>query len=424
MLTRWTRSSGWFVRNVVRLAGVAMSLGAIALATPAFAQGGGGFGGGPGMMGGMGRDLMGAPFSTRDLERFVQLLKLDAEQKDVVEVLLEAHVEQFQAKAQAIRDKMETARNEFREYQDASVWEGVGKAMTEFRTERVKMETQFMDDLKAVLNEQQAQAFPSFERANRREKTMRRGLMSGERMDVVRLVEEAKLTPEEISPLAAVLDQYSVDLDRELIKRNAYQEEAMGQAGDLFRNQDMEKAQKLLEDGRKLSVAVRDINRKYARQVQELLPEAKRAEFASAIQRASFPDIYRPSYTSRVFEAVMGFTDLTEDQRAQVAPARDSYSRSLSDLNAKLAEDTEKTEMEMSIEGMFRRGFGGEEGPAGELRRQRRDLDRSALENLRKILTPEQIERLPARDESGEGRGGPGQDGGRGGQGQRRNPPI
>lgn len=407
------------------MVGVAV-FGVSMLASPAAAQPGGGFGGAfGGMGGGMGREMFAAPFSTREMERYGEFLGLTQEQREVVRMLVEAQVEAFQAQARVVRDKMDQIREEFREYRDPSVWEGMQGVMENFRRFREESEKTLLGDVQAILTSAQAERWPALERTMRRDRTIRRGLMSGERLDLVRMVEEANLEADVKAPLEPVLEQYAIDLDRALIQRNAFQDEAMQRMGEIMRNQDMDTAQKLLEEGRQYSVAVKDINRRYARQIESMLPDGAREAFAAQVARVSFPDVYRPSYTSRALDAAIGFNDLTEDQKARITAIRDSFNRETNVLNRRLAEAIEQSEMTMTVQQMFRRGFGGEEGQDAELRRQKRDLDRSSLERLRDVLTQAQIQRLPSRDE-GDRRGGPGQGGGQ--QQQRRvferNPPT
>ena len=392
------------------------------LAMPAQAQPGG-FGGG---MGAMGRDMFAAPFSTREMDRYGDFLGLSSEQKEVVRMLVEAQVDAFQTRARTIRDKMDQIREEFREYRDPSVWEGMQGMMEEFRDFRAETEKALLGDVQAILTAEQAEKWPELERTMRRDRTIRRGLMSGERLDVVRLVEEANLADDIKRNLQPVLSQYAMDLDRALIKRNEFQDEAMQKMGEIMRTGDMDTAQKLLEEGRQYSLAVKDINKRYARQVESMLPDEPRAAFADQVARVSFPDIYRPSYTSRALDAAVGFNDLTEDQKTRITALRDSFNRDTASVNRRLAETTEQQEMTMTVQQMFRRGFGGEEGQDADLRREKRELDRTSLERLREALTPAQIERLPRRDEGrgdgGQQRMGPGGGGDR--RGPQRNPPT
>jgi hypothetical protein len=216
-----------------------------------------------------------------------------------------------------------------------------------------------------------------------------------------------------------VLERYEEELDRELINRERVQESLMGRMGEMRMGGDMGAMQRMMEEGREASVRVRDVNRRYARQVQEALPENKQFEFARAVKTASFPDIYRETHAERSIAAAAGFADLDATQREGLESIRTNYTREVSVLNDRLAAAQEELEMNFNIQRMMQ---GGRDlGPVGELRRQKRELDQNTVENLQKLLRPEQVSRLPQREENRDwrGGGGGGRDGG-GDRGQRR----
>jgi hypothetical protein len=355
-----------------------------------------GRGGGRGM-GGMGGGEMfrnwNSPISSPQLKRYSVMLGMSDEQTEAVKVLHEGYQQQVRRIEEEVRTKREEIQAEFRETRDPEVWQGMRTIMEKSRTDRTKVETQFMDDMKSLLTADQAGKFSKVERTRRRESTIGRGRMSGERVDVVRLVDDMKLAEGEQSSVNPLIEQYEEELDRELTKRNAVYEEIMGKMGEMMRNRDMEAAQREMERGREAGKRVRDLNRKFARQINEALPEARRAEFDLAVDKASFPDVYRDTQASRSVAAASGFVDLDADQKSAIAALQDSYARSSNTLSSKLATETEKSENEFTMDRMFNRG--PEEGPMMDLRRQRRELDRTTLENLKKILRPEQAERLP-----------------------------
>jgi Spy/CpxP family protein refolding chaperone len=412
------------MKRGLRTIGMAIGMALVTglASNPASAQPGGGFGGG-----GFGRGMFGETINSRDMQRYQDFLRLTPEQREMVKVLFDGYTAQSRDLGEAMRKKMEQVRNDFQDTRDPSVWQGLQGAMEQMRASRQKMESSFMDDFKAVLTAEQATRWPELERTMRRDRMLPRGLMSGERLDVIRLVEDANLPPEARANAELVLEQYKVDLDRALVKRTEVTEDAMRQAGELFRTGDMERAQGLLEKARSASSEVRDLNRRYARQIEALLPDDKKAAWQDAVKRASFPQVYRPSLAGRSLEAAAGFGDLDDSQRTAIEALRGSYLRDSSGINDKLAAAQEDMENTMTVGQMMRRGRGGpDDGPMGDLRRQRRDLDRTALDNLKKILKPGQIERLPqdqADDQGGPrqfGPGGPGggRRGGNGGDGQ------
>lgn len=441
------------------------------LAAPTQAQDFGGRGGGGG--GGM----FTAGVNSRDLERYQDMLNLTRDQRDTIKALFEGYQEQSRTKGQEMRDKMQDMRDQMRDGGDAASRRGMGQMMTEFRQQRDKMDNAFFTDVQAILTPEQKTVWPKVEMTRRREQNINRGLMSGERADLFRIIEQENLPADLKAKLQPVLDQYAVDLDRELTNRTKIFDENMTKAMDLMGQGDpaqmTEKFEPMLKQAREAAVKVRDVNRRYARQIEELLPEDRKAVFGQAFKQASFPNVYRQTQASRQIVAAQGFADLTEDQKTAIAALKDSHSRDTSALEEKLATATEDSEMKMTADQLMRRLGGGfmmggrggqggggpgggqggnaggqqrggqargnqgggaatppgdrnaqnnqgrggrggfEDGPVGELRDKARELDRTASDSLKKILRPEQVDRLPQRED------GPG--GGNGGRGRDRN---
>lgn len=413
-------------RPRLRLVGVialALAAGTLGVAPDAHAQG---RGGGPGGMGGMGGfmggmgggfgDVLNPSVNSRDLDRYTDILTLNADQKAVVRELFGGYQDQFRAWAEKTRDEMAAIRGRM-EAGRGGQQEGRGggeaftalrETFTKLRTEREKMEQVFFDDVKMLLTPEQEALWPKVERTRRRETTMGRGFVAGENVDLFRIVERLNLPADLKQTVAPTMDQYEVDLDRALIDRNKIQEEGIsnfmgGRFGRPDEGFDMEKAQRAFQEARDVSIRLRDVNRRYARQLEAQLPEDRRAGFTKLFNEASFPEAYRESAIVRNVTAAMGFADLTPDQRQRLTELRDQYTRESAPMADKLAKAIEEQQGTMTIEQMMSRFRGGDDAsPVAQARQARREQERSFGDKVRSILTPEQIERLP----QGEGRGG------------------
>lgn len=391
-----------------RLAGLARVavVGALAiLGTPgALAQGPGGggrFGGGPG---GFGGDMLQPSVNSRELDRLTKIAALDKDQQEAVKTLFESYQEQFKARTQDLRTRVERAREEFRDSRDPSVWQSIRPEFEKFRPVREEMEKSFLGDVKTVLREDQLPSWPKFEMSVRRARGLSRGRMSGERVDLFAIVERADLPEAARSQVDPVLEQYESDLDRALAARMQFEQDQMAKGFEAFQNGNMDAMQKMIEEGRKLSIAVRDVNRRYARQVQDLVPEDKKAFIESEVKRQSFGRIYAETRAERLVKAAQGMKDLTDDQRSSVESLAGSFGRDMNSLNDQLAKAQEKMEMTFSAENMAQmwRG-GGDGGPLEELYTKRRQLGSKTEDDLRKILTPAQQEQLPKAEEDDRG---------------------
>jgi hypothetical protein len=188
---------------------------------------------------------------------------------------------------------------------------------------------------------------------------------------------------------------------------------------------DPEKMSKMFTEGRDMGAKIRDVNRKYARQIASLLPEAKAAKFDLEFRKQSFPEVYRERYAQRAIAAAEGFDDLDAKQKDAIAALKDTFTRELTPIQKQGEELTEKTEMEWNPADMMRGGFGGQRNEAAqELRRKRSDVENKAVESLKAILTDAQKAKLPANDQGGGPGGdrGPGARGGQGGNGNNADP--
>jgi len=392
------------------IAGLAISLASAS----ALAQGPGGG------RGGFGGDALQPSVNSREIDRLNKTLSLDADQQEAVKTLFEAYQEQFKVKSQALRTKVDRARDEFRDSRDPGVWQDVRGDFEKFRPVRDDMEKVFLDDVKTVLRDDQQNMWPKFERALRRSRGLNRGRISGERVDLIAIVERADLPEDAHKQIDPVLELYEEDLDRTLSARMEFEQKQMSNFFEVMQSGDMAAAQKLLEEGRKLSVAVRDVNRRYARQVEDLAPEPQRDTISDEVKRQSFPRVYNDTRADRLVKAAKGMTDLTEEQKTAVETLAASFTREMDSLNHQLAKAQEKTEMTVTAENMMSMFRGGDGGPLDELYGKRRDLGSKTEDDLRKILTPEQQDQLPKGDENDRGGWRRGQGGGQDDGGDRR----
>jgi len=369
--------------------GVALLFGST---TPAEAQPRGG-----GMMMGMGR-LTEPDVSSKDIESYAALLSLTEEQKAAANELLLSYQQEFSALAEQVRQIRDGARQEFEETRDPAVWQDLMPRFEELGEEKKALESSFLEDFRLLLTPEQDALWPKLERMRRRDRTLSQGgIVSGETVDLFKVIEESKLSEETTAALSAVLEQYEMDLDRALIERNETYETGMARGMQNWRDQDFESMEENFAKARDAAIKLRDINRKYARQIEGLLPEESRAEFNRKFKEASFPRVYAKTYVTRAFEATDGFEDLTAEQREQIRAMREAYTRELNAINEKMAAAIEEGELTRGVRDMMGMGPGGGNEATREGREARRELDRATEEKLRALLTEEQQARLPER---------------------------
>ncbi|MCA9310426.1 MAG: hypothetical protein KDA21_04420, partial [Phycisphaerales bacterium] len=337
--------------------------------------------------------------SRRELDRYWKLLGLDEMQAELADSLYEGYRTEHEIIADKAQARMQDLRAEFEETEDIKVFiEDMPKIMQTFGKESEALTSGFFTDVQSLLSEEQAAKWPAVERARRRIKLLPMGGLAGESVDLFNLADELKLGEPSMDRLRPVLSQYELELDRALLERQSSMDDHEEEAGGfrVITEEGMEKMREEMAKAHELSLRIRDLNRRYFRLfAAELSPE----EIAAAEERfrnLSYPQVYRDSYSSRVFDAVNDFEDLTSSQREQIASMRDRYQRDLAIVNRRWADAIDESESDSDGNSMMHPGgaifFGGEDesGPLGEARSDRRQLDRKTLDNLKAILTEAQ----------------------------------
>jgi len=348
------------------------------------------------------------------LERYSQILKLNDDQKDAAKTIHEGYTA---AVRQASKDQ-QAAMEELRRSTDDSddhteFMQKMPEIQKKHREAVKKQETAFFGDLRALLTPAQEAACPKVERTRRREVGLPRGSLSGESMDLVDVVNGLKLDDKAAATLAETLDQYEIELDRQLAAR----EKALGQeeGWEPGKPIDVEKMQARMKASREAGALVQGVNQSYATRISGLLPEGSRSAFAEAVKKKSFPRVYRQSRFGKAVEAALKFEDLDSGQRQALQSLKDTYERDAAPLNeswANAVKDTEKSgdnggTLSMPGGGQFKMAFseGEEKGPLADARKARRDLDNRSMDRLKGLLSAGQRDKLPKAG-SGPGPGG------------------
>jgi len=388
--------------------------------TTAIAQGRGG--GGGGMMGMGGGGGMDARVNSEDIDKLGKMLDLAGEQKDAAKMLFEGYLESHQKKSKDMRDVQEKAREDFRESRDPSVFQEMGEKMAKFREETMAAEKGLWSDVKSILTAEQSQMWPTFERSRRREAAATGFTpfqVSGERADVIKILDRIDISAETKTQLEPVLTAYEEELDVALVKRNDLQEKSEGQGRNLFRGfggggmdeESMTKIEKLVEENRESMMRVRDVHKRYASQVEGLLPTEQAEKFKYEFKRASYPQIYRERYTTRMIDSVEKFEDLSAEQKSSLIAIKETYANESAALAKRGEAAQDEQEKNFSFRKMMEGGmFGGGQGndTMRELGEQRRALEDSTYNKVKSTLTPEQVSKLPERPANGGDGGGGG----------------
>lgn len=354
-----------------------------------------------------------APISSASVRRYSQLLSLDETQDELLRSLYDGYAAAAAEAAAEFQDAMLGARQAFEDTGDGSVFMEVMPEAREKRSQTLKrLEAQFFEDVGMLLTAEQAQRRPSLERLRRREVLLPNGTLSGESVDLIEIVDSISLEEQAKGALGDTLTQYEVELDRSLVSRKKVEEETrealdLGRGGlREFGPEQMEKMEENAAKVREASLNVKSVNDRFARIIASQLPDADRDTFESTFHRKSFPQVYRTSSVEEALGAAANFGDLTTDQRQAIDSLLAAHERQVAAANRRWAQAIEESEQSedgaaMAFGGgmMIRMGPNDAEGPVGEARKSRREIDQRTREKLLAALTEDQRERLPKRRE-------------------------
>lgn len=345
-------------------------------------------------------DMM-SPLTTRTINRYADLLKFDDSQREVLRTLFDGYSTQNRELSKRLQEEMAKFQKQMQETGDFSNMKEMQTLSRKFSEESKANETTFFNDLKAILTPEQLEKYPRIEAARRRDTNLRMGFIAGQAVDLYEVAERAKVV--DVPAVAELLTTYETDMDRRLQDFERFQREMEKSSENMDpMAPDMERIQKMMKEMFDHSTKIRDINRTFARQIEQALPEDAAARFKESFNSRAYPRIYRESYTHKTLVAALKFNDLTEDQKNQVQALSDAYARDAAAANAKWAAAVDAREekrgenfmQDMMAMGM---GGGGEKSPVTDAKAARKELDDRTDSRLREILSDEQKTRLPER---------------------------
>ena len=441
------------------------------------------------------REALEADFQRRDVPIFVRQLKLTEDQGTVLETLFVDYEAQYQPESEAImasmseigqtmmrsvmsperqqqmRDTWQTMQQEQQDFEakngpmdddarraffrermqaatekfsteaatsgmDAEVKAALGQMLEKleaWQTRKAQIRDNFTAGMKVVLDDDQLALWPAFDRFLVREKTLPRGRISGENVNLFFVVDEIRLPQEEFAKIEPMFNDYETRLDSALRARNSYIEESMPQLFKSVQTGDISGATRIFKKQSELRASVRDVNEEFRTSMVGALGETEWSKsLDKAVLEKGWDRIFRPTGTDRIFEAAMKIEGLDASILTSITDLLGSYHTELAPLNSRLKElaRTEEpaqivtegerfvTAISQGVSGFARNmgGFGGAgnnaDDPSRKVQEARTTLGEQYQERLKALLTPEQWEALPKNNRGGQGgQGGRGQGG-------------
>lgn len=354
------------------------------------------------------------------MQKYAAALGLDPDQTTAAMGLYDAYAATTRASAEKMRDSMQHAQELIREGDMKGFQEKTQQAMTAQRDATEAAEKSFLDDLRTLLTPAQEGNWPKFERLRRREQLMSSfGGVGGSGVDLFKVVDGLDMPEGERAKLAEQLGIYELDLDRLLLDRKRLiddmQKDAWGGGGKGAgpMGHDLEKMTKINEKQRAVDIDVRDLNDKTTRVMADLLEDPWKGKLLERVQQQSFRSIYRETAVAQKLKSAQKLGSLTAQQKEQLKAIEARYRADAKPANDAWAAAKKKAETAGRASNFPVMMLGGGDGLHAQgpqedpdlaaARNARRDLDKSAREQMEKVLTPEQLAELP--DTSGPGNG-------------------
>ena len=338
------------------------------------------------------------------LERYVKTLQLDAAQREAAFTLHSA----YEAAGKTIDKRANDVIDSLQEEADATSLQAIKERMPELmntaREQRDVAARQLLDDLRSLLTKEQEARWPMLERQRRRETKIGPdcgllGGVSGTGIDLLFLIEGLRLPEAELASVQPELEAYTVEVDR-IVRQQ--------QQADIEMTKQMERDYKTgifdqdaFNAGRRAvrdrGIELRNMNRRYVREVGTKLSDEWRDILEETYQRKAMPVIFKETLTGRGLNAVAKFKDLSAEQRVAITELRTEYLKRVTPLNARWADELFSAETLGKTVMVPTPGEAGENDSLAAAHAAKKAFDTEFSPRLRAILNEEQRARLPKK---------------------------
>jgi hypothetical protein len=277
-----------------------------------------------------------------------------------------------------------------------------------FRSAKANLRQTFISNVQTTLAAPQMERWPDLDRALRRQKTLPRGRLSGERTDLIRVFASIQPTESERQAVSDELAAYELELDQALQQRNEIVPDSQRKLDEAMQKGDTEKALSILDRATSLRIAVRSVNEKFAEALASKLTDDRAAIFRQAALKASYPSVYRTTHVQRIFDKLKKIEGIDPAVQADLAQLEEAYQIELEGVNTQVRLAVARHEPDQPRRGIEhvhkvvthqvepgRLGQNDEQDPIREAFDRRRDLDRRYDKQIKSLLTADQIAQLP-----------------------------
>lgn len=284
------------------------------------------------------------------------------------------------------------------------------KLIEKFKVKKEHLKSQFVTTVQNDLTDAQLQRWPNLQYTLTRQKTLPKGRLQGEQTDLIAVLENLKLSQEQLAAVAETLEAYEITLHTKLLRRNKFIADANQQVDEAIRSGKLNKALSIIDKATSFRVAVRDTNQTFTETITHQLSEEIAGKFHAAALKTSHPDIYRTTIAQKAFTKAAMLSDLEQTTQQSITDLHAAYITDLMSANEKARRAVLKYEpgrarkMIESIKAMMEGGglpdqirLGEDDDPIKQAMDKRTKFDDRYMKQLYDLLTPGQIASLPKR---------------------------
>mgnify|MGYP001793354562 CR=1 FL=1 len=339
---------------------------------------------GPGSTGRMTRELV---------ERMANVLTRDEIQREVAMDLFRELSSTKQELGDALRAGIESARIEGN---DGDIAEMVGKirGQSEAYNSRVReLEGTFMEDVRAMLTEEQEQDWAGAERLYRRGIRLPSLLRAQARVDVDALVRDEFEEAVADENITEALERWSIQLDSMLLERQR-KVDAMDDGNDgVFQELVIGGTEDPYKDLREIDARIVTLGEQTVRSIAGVLEDDA---IEQAWLRKAFTRVYRETQGEKRLAAALELEDLSDELREQLDTLSTQHEREGGPARQRWARaESEREEESVLPPGVSVMISGGSESPSAKARDAVNELSDKLERRLASILSAEQLAELP-----------------------------
>lgn len=261
-------------------------------------------------------------YSKRDVAIIVRVLGVSATEREAIDTLYEGYVDGLRTRANEVSAILNEQVERAEVVGDSRLIQNI--RADDWQKEADSKKAAFLDDLRGLLTPEQVGRWNLAEREVRRLKRVGSGRVPGEAADLIRILDEVDETASSNKDIADLLERYATELDAAIMTRDKLIEDQ----GKVFYEKtesDPEEAKSLWKDSLRNRTAIRDINRRYVRQITPLLSEEKAEQFNKRFFEKSYSALFKPTRSEEWSREAAALTTLTDEQRNTTKEAIKTY---------------------------------------------------------------------------------------------------